>query len=499
MFVIGNINQCYNAAGAARTNNFFNLKLKSERGKSMKKYTKLMGILLALVMLVALMPMTALADNTPPDPAPDGSGTVVLPSPPITNLPTDKAKVEVEKIAHGLDETKKYTFNFEYYQVEDEHGTKPIEGGVNGKFSIIVEWNGNYKEHSGSFTINDLPKNIWLAIEEIDPVIPEGYRLFAPDMVTVYTESSDNPRDIYNIYEERNDCDVVISKAVEGNNANVNDEFEFEVTFYPNIANPSPNPSQPPIAYSANAAAPVRALFGYAQPKIYKTLANGDTQNFTDEEIARNFPIDNNRKVTGHFTLKHGESLTILNAAAKNRPITVKELDSKGYLTTVNGITGTQWKLDEPDTDTIKVDFINTKESLPLSESLSVEKRWSDGNENHMRDSVTVQLYRNGEPYSLTMFGRVVDDGRVELSAANRWQHTWSGLDTGYNWTVAELNVPKGYVSTVNYYGGSAIITNTAASAGLPQTGDAQMPYIGAGLVLAAMAIVVIIAGKKRN
>lgn len=79
----------------------------------MKKYTKLMGILLALVMLVALMPMTALADKTPPDPAPDGSGTVVLPSPPITNMPTDKTKVEVEKIARGLDETKKYEFNFE--------------------------------------------------------------------------------------------------------------------------------------------------------------------------------------------------------------------------------------------------------------------------------------------------------------------------------------------------------------------------------------------------
>jgi len=304
---------------------------------------------------------------------------------------------------------------------------------------------------------------------------------------------------IDNNYKKRTECDIVISKAVEGNNANVNDEFEFEVTFYPNIANPSPNPSQPPIAYSANAAAPVRALFGYAQPKIYKTLANGDTQNFTDEEIARNFPIDNNRKVTGHFTLKHGESLTILNAAAKNRPITVKELDSKGYLTTVNGIIGTQWKEEEPVADTIRVNFINTKESLPLSESLSVEKRWSDGNDKHMRDSVTVQLYRNGEPYSFTMFGRVIDDGRAELNASNGWQHTWRSLDTGYKWTVAELNVPKGYVSTVNYYGGSAIITNTAASAGLPQTGDAQTPYIGAGLVLAAMAIVVIIAGKKRN
>ncbi len=37
MFVIGNINQCYNAAEAARTNNFFNLKLKIERGKIYEK------------------------------------------------------------------------------------------------------------------------------------------------------------------------------------------------------------------------------------------------------------------------------------------------------------------------------------------------------------------------------------------------------------------------------------------------------------------------------
>lgn len=482
MFIIGNINQCYNAAGAARTNNFFNLKLKSERGKSMKKYTKLMGILLALVMLIALVPMTAMADN---------GGEI---KPPNTDAPGNMNLVIIKRV-YGLDETKEYTFNFEYYQVEDEHGTKPIEGGVNGKFSITVEWDGNKGYHLGSHTIEKLKPNIWIAIEEINPVIPEGYRLvFTSGIVKIHTDPLASDKHFDNTYEERKDCDVVISKAVEGYNANANDEFKFEVTFYP-------NPSRPPIAYSANAAAPVRVppAIGNAKPKIYKTLANGSTQNFTDEEIARNFPIDNNGKVTGHFTLKHGESLTILNAAAKKKPIMVKELDSKGYLTTVNGIIGTQWELEEPVADTIRVNFINTKESLPLSESLSVEKRWSDGNDKHMRESVTVQLYRNGEPYSLTMFGRVVDDGRVELSAANRWQHTWSGLDTGYNWTVAELNVPKGYVSTVNYHGGSAIITNTAASAGLPQTGDAQMPYIGAGLVLAAMAIVVIIAGKKRN
>lgn len=448
----------------------------------MKKYTKLMGILLALVMLVALMPMTALAVNQtyPPNP----------------NPPTDKTKVEVEKIARGLDETKEYKFNFKYYQVEDEHGTKPIEGGANGNFSIIVKWNDNYNEHSGSFTIENLDPNIWLAIEEIDPVIPEGYRLFAPDMVTVYTESSDNKRDIYNIYEERKDCDVVISKAVEGNDANVNDEFEFEVTFY------MPKEEyERPIAYSANAAAPVRAPGAGNDIGIYKKFADGSTHEIGLHELTCGGyeGYDGLKEATLSFTLKHGESLSIIGLAAKNRPITVNELDSKGYLTTVNGIIGTQWKEEEPIADTIKVDFINTKESLPLSESLSVEKRWSDGNDKHMRESVTVQLYRNGEPYSLTMFGRVIDDGRAELNASNGWQHTWSGLDTGYKWTVAELNVPKGYVSTVNYYGGSAIITNTAASAGLPQTGDAQTPYIGAGLVLAAMAIVVIIAGKKRN
>lgn len=453
----------------------------------MKKYTKLMGILLALVMLIALVPMTAMADD---------------PTYPLnTDAPTDKVSVVVIKRAEGLDETKEYTFNFKYYQIEnplkDNAGFKPIENGVKDEFSITVAWNGQDGYHLGSYTIENLDPKIWIAIEEINPVIPEGYRLvYTSGILTVNTDPYASGNHFYeNAYKKRNECDVVISKAVEGSGANANDEFEFEITFY------LPKEEQePPDMSSMNNAAPMNVppAIGKAYPRIYKTLADGRIYNFEDEDYDA-FPVDGRDKVTGRFKLKHGESLTILNAAAKYKPIKVKELDSKGYLTTVNGIIGTQWKLDEPVADTIKVDFINTKESLPLSESLSVEKRWSDGNDKHMRESVTVQLYRNGEPYSLTMFGRVVDDGRVELSAANRWQHTWSGLDTGYKWTVAELNVPKGYVSTVNYYGGSAIITNTAASAGLPQTGDAQTPYIGAGLVLAAMAIVVIIAGKKRN
>ena len=449
----------------------------------MKKYTKLMGILLALVMLIALVPMTAMADN---------GGEI---KPPNTDAPGNMNLVIIKR-AYGLDKTKKYTFNFEYYQVEDEHGTKPIEGGVNGKFSITVEWDGNEGYHLGSHTIEKLKPNIWIAVEEIDPIIPEGYRLSTLDIEKIYTEPyASETRYIDNNYKKRTDCDIVISKTVEGSGANANDEFEFEITFY------LPKEEQePPDMSSVNNAAPMNVppAIGRVDPRIYKTLADGSIYDFEREDYDA-FPDDGEGKVTGRFKLKHGESLYIMNAADRTEPVTVTELDSKGYSTVVNGVSGTKWETNAPNTDTVSVNFVNTKGAMAVSDSFTVEKKWSDGNDKHMRDSVTVQLYRNGEPYSLTMFGRVVDDGRVELSAANRWQHTWSGLDTGYNWTVAELNVPKGYVSTVNYYGGSAIITNTAASAGLPQTGDAQMPYIGAGLVLAAMAIVVIIAGKKRN
>lgn len=447
----------------------------------MKKYTKFMGILLALVMLVALMPMTAMAD----DPT----------YPPNTDAPGNMTLVIIKRV-YGLDETQEYKFNFKYYQIKGWDDLDPVENGVNGEFSITAKWDGIEGIHLGSYTIENLDPKIWIAIEEINPVIPEGYRLSAPDIETIYTEPyASETRYIDNNYKKRKDCDIVISKTVEGSGANANDEFEFEITFY------MPKEEyEPPVVYSMDAAAQVNVppAIGAAVPGIYKILADGSIYDFEREDYDA-FPVDGEDKVTGRFKLKHGESLYIMNAADRSKPVTVTELDSKGYSTVVNGVSGTKWETNAPNTDTVSVNFVNTKGAMAVSDSFTVEKKWSDGNEKHMRENVTVQLYRNGEPYSFTMFGRVIDDGRAELNASNGWQHTWRGLDTGYKWTVAELNVPKGYVSTVNYYGGSAIITNTAVSAGLPQTGDAQMPYIGAGLVLAAMAIVVIIAGKKRN
>ena len=481
--LIGNgINQCYNAAEAARTNNFFNLKLKSERGKSMKKYTKFMGVLLALVMLIALVPVTAMAATAEIEP-------------PNTDAPGNMTLV-IMKRAYGLDETKEYKFNFKYYQIKDWDDLDPVENGVNGEFSITAKWDGIEGMHLGSYTIENLPQYIWIAIEEIDPVIPEGYRLSAPDIETIYTEpDASETRYIDNNYKKRTDCDIVISKIVEGSGANANDEFEFEITFYM-----LKEEYEPPIVNSMNAAAQVNVppAIGAAAPAIYKMLADGSIYDFEKEDYDA-FPVDNENKVTGRFKLKHGESLYIMNAADRTKPMTVTELDSKGYGTAVNGVSGTKWETTAPNTDTVSIKFVNTKDAEAVSDSFTVEKKWSDGNEKHANDSINVQLYRNGAPYSLTMFGRIVDDGKAVLSVSNGWRHTWSGLETGYKWTVAELNVPNGYVSTVNYYGSTAVITNTAASVGLPQTGDGGMGYIGALLVLAAMAIAVVIAGKERD
>ena len=338
----------------------------------MKKYTKLMGILLALVMLIALVPMTAMADDPTYPPNTDAPGTMNL---------------VIIKRVYGLDETQEYKFNFKYYQIKGRDDLDPVENGVKGEFSITAKWDGIEGIHLGSYTIENLPQYTWIAIEEIDPIIPEGYRLSAPDIETIYTEPyASETRYIDNNYKKRKDCDIVISKTVEGSGANANDEFEFEITFY------MPKEEyEPPVVYSMDAAAQVNVppAIGAAVPGIYKILADGSIYDFEREDYDA-FPDDEEGKVTGRFKLKHGESLYIMNAADRTEPVTVTELDSKGYSTVVNGVSGTKWETNAPNTDTVSVNFVNTKGATEVSDSITVEKKWSDGNEKHMRESVTV-------------------------------------------------------------------------------------------------------------
>ena len=91
----------------------------------------------------------------------------------------------------------------------------------------------------------------------------------------------------------------------------------------------------------------------------------------------------------------------------------------------------------------------------PGKTSVSVTKAWDDENDNAGKrpKQIQVQLYANGEKH-----GEV-----VALSSKNNWQYTWTNLDEKFDgkesiYTIKEVDVPKGYVSTINDANKHAII-----------------------------------------
>ena len=434
----------------------------------MKKYTKFMGILLALVMLLALISVPVLADQeyAPPTPVIENNTLTVSKNLYIYGENGDLALLG-----------ESYTFNYRL--------TEKKTDGVVRDFSITVtraehaDEYGRTDYYFGSVTLEGMPIDGCYSIEEIGYERIPGYEYtYVVGTNFIY---QNEPKEISGEYRLRSSCDITVSKTVEGSGASANDEFIFEIeyTFTPN--------------------AMPQALEGGEAISVFAAANNYEDEDDFDSKIIKNEFIDKeNRRVRVTFKLKHGESITF-NDAKKDSLFVIKEIDNGGYdSTTFNGNRGTAM---EGRTDPLgtTVNFVNYKGSVETANDLTVEKKWSDGNDRHAADSVTVQLYRNGQPYSLSLFGEVIDDGKAVLNAENNWSHTWDGLESGYKWTVAELSVPNGYVCTVNYYGDTAVITNTVVTAGLPQTGDGEMPYIGAMLVLAAMAIAVIIAGKERD
>ena len=116
------------------------------------------------------------------------------------------------------------------------------------------------------------------------------------------------------------------------------------------------------------------------------------------------------------------------------------------------------------------------------TETLNVKKVWKDAGNTDRPQSITVKLLKNGEPQET-----------VELSDANNWQHSWSGLESGNDWKVVEKDVPSGY-TTISEYDmtaedeASVTITNTKpAPPVVPQKPPAQTG--------ADIALVVVVAG----
>lgn len=95
-----------------------------------------------------------------------------------------------------------------------------------------------------------------------------------------------------------------------------------------------------------------------------------------------------------------------------------------------------------------EVDWVFHVEAYNESQ-LSVRKVWSDGNEKHNKDSITVNLLKDGK----------VETSQV-LNAANGWAYTFDRLLEGYTWTVEEAEVPNGYTVSYDTVGTSTTITN---------------------------------------
>ena len=114
---------------------------------------------------------------------------------------------------------------------------------------------------------------------------------------------------------------------------------------------------------------------------------------------------------------------------------------------------------DKVDNYTTKIDGTTITNSYkPGKTSLTVTKNWEDANnQDGLRPkTIKVQLYAGDEKVGQA----------VELSADNKWTHTFSDLDEKkagqvINYTVKEIDVPKGYeASKVEDEKGNVVITN---------------------------------------
>ena len=131
--------------------------------------------------------------------------------------------------------------------------------------------------------------------------------------------------------------------------------------------------------------------------------------------------------------------------AGKAITYTVKEVAvPDGYKVTVN--------------DKDQANIILTNKHEPAHRDVKVTKKWDDENDKDgiRPKSIRVQLYANDQKVGQ----------EVELSAENKWTHTFADLDEKANgntitYTVREVSVPKGYEARNDEDGkGNVVITN---------------------------------------
>lgn len=89
---------------------------------------------------------------------------------------------------------------------------------------------------------------------------------------------------------------------------------------------------------------------------------------------------------------------------------------------------------------------------------IRANKEWTIDNGGMRADSVTVQLYCDGQPWG----------DPVTLSDSNDWTTLWEELPVGHSWSVVEINVPAGFTSSVTQEDGVITITNDDIPTDIP-------------------------------
>lgn len=151
------------------------------------------------------------------------------------------------------------------------------------------------------------------------------------------------------------------------------------------------------------------------------------------------------------------------------------------FLVMTPKITDNKWIYDiksTPKTDIIRVIDINVK------------KVWNTSTSN-TNDSI--KLPRSIE-VELLLNDKVIDT--VKLSKDNNWSYTWEDLAKSEEYTIKEINVPKGYTPSYQKDNNTFIVTNTST---LVQTG--QMLWIVMLLIITGITFIIIsiIYDRKTN
>lgn len=151
------------------------------------------------------------------------------------------------------------------------------------------------------------------------------------------------------------------------------------------------------------------------------------------------------------------------------------------FLVMIPKITDNKWIYDiksTPKTEIIRVIDINVK------------KVWNTSTSN-TNDSI--KLPRSIE-VELLLNDKVIDT--VKLSKDNNWSYTWEDLAKSEEYTIKEINVPKGYTPSYQKDNNTFIVTNTST---LVQTG--QMLWIVMLLIITGITFIIIsiIYDRKTN